>query len=186
VKAQWKFCVALALLALVWQATHSTAHTRARKELAQTKQLLRKQGFRFETSKDNFFTSAVLLEPAGATQAKVRTWRRPIILGRASLFEFPDLLNPVGTDAAIVLWKESRLLNFRRLPPRDLWPDLRSDLGLNQKALNAFVETANSGPFRLGPATPTTPNQQEASLGELKSMQAMLALRTILALHDGD
>src|SRR2546428_13722456 len=97
------------------------------KAVEETRRALRQQGFNVDLSEFNFSTSDEFLAREAAFRAlghTVRPDRPPDNL---------DLMTPVGSNAALVIWKEDKL------PGRsgeDLWAALRESLGADRDTLD--------------------------------------------------
>lgn len=112
----------------------------------ETRRALRQQGFKTDLADFNFSISAELrAREAALTNADLTgaALRSEDYARRAALREGkPELLSVVGSNSAIVVWKQNVL---RSDSGEDIWPTLREVLGENQETLDAACKAASSG-----------------------------------------
>ena len=176
----------IALLAAIIGAfvLFSLPHQRALKLLAQTRQTLRQQGFKTDLSDFDFSTSPELRQREVALTALGRF--------RASgpFPNYPDLMEAIGNDSAIVAWNRDLLKIQGAIWPSGgdemAWGDFGGQFNEYQGALDAACAAALSGPIRFNLTASRGPNILLPHLATLKNLTLMLTSRTMLALHDGN
>jgi len=177
----------LALLALIaiGGVLLFSRDNRAQRELETTRRSLRQQGFKLELREFKLATSpeqsrrAALLGTTtrAALTNRSRSWPPwPLIR------EAPSLQTPVGTNAAIVVWKLEKLKHYRN---PDLWPALRDTFTTNRARLDAAREAVLGGPIRFEPIGSSRPNALLPYLQDLRDLVTAFGMQTVLALHDG-
>jgi hypothetical protein len=162
----------------------------------ETRRALRQQGFKTDLTEFNFSTSPELRARAAAlTRGEFsRSSTRDSGYGWSSLArpDHSDLMAAVGTDAALVVWKQEKLLFYPNSypswpghqPGQDLWPVLRTALNENRADLDTACEAASSGPIRFNLVASHGSAMLLPHLGALKSLMQMLGTRTVVELHD--
>src|SRR6185312_9966684 len=120
----------------------------ARKAVEETRRALRQQGFKVDLTEFNFSTSDELRARARAlTNASSTPRIREDYARRAALQQnMPDLMEAVGSNSAVVIWKENKLPDRSG---RDLWPTLRELLNADRDVLEAACQATLSGPIRF-------------------------------------
>lgn len=181
-KLRWRITAGLAaagaLCALfVLRSNHSE-----QRAVEETRRALRQQGFKTDLTEFDFPVPYELRARAGLLA----------MVGHAGQARRPDNLSfmtPVGSNAAIVVWKQNRSASHSH---EDLWPILRESLSgtrvlsVNRPDLDAVCEAALTGPIRFdlnggaGNALLLPP------LAALKNLAQTLGTRAVLQLHDGN
>lgn len=176
----------IALLAAIIGACFlfSLPHHRALKLLAQTRQTLRQQGFKTDLSDFDLSTSPELRSREAALVAlgQIRRSSPPP--------NYPDLMETIGNDSAIVAWNRDLLKIQGTVWPGGAdemaWGDFGGQFNEYQGTLDAACAAALSGPIRFNLTASRGPNILLPHLATLKNLTLMLTSRTMLALHDGD
>ncbi len=198
-KLRWKIFLALALIAASGALLLFYLGHRERDILQRTRSELRRQGFKTDLADFNFSTSPELRARAAAlTNTDLgRSWAstNPTQVRNFSFLQFDTyLLEPVGSNAALVVWREARLppslpVSFLRTlgedtVPDDLWPALRKMSGERQAALDAACQAALSGPIRFELDGSQGRNMLLRHAAILRNLSRALAVRVALNLHD--
>ncbi len=183
-KLSWLVLVVLALAGLVAALRPPAPDPRAVQAVAETRQLLRQQGFKTDLAEFDFSTSPELRA-------------REAILSNIARFRFdgpfpdhPPLLQPIGNDAAIVVWKLDSLKkrNQSTWDESDqlTWEKFRAAIDTNRSLYDPACMAILSGPIRF------TLNAQQGSrmlmphLANMKNLAQAMGDRALLALHDGN
>src|SRR5882724_4915798 len=140
-----------------------------------TRQELRRQGFKTDLSDFDFMTSAELRRRESALTAYGMT--------SGPFYDHPNLMNPAGTDSAIVVWKQKWP---RTEQDQILWPVLRQAMEENRFALDTACEAALSGPIRFNLESQGGLGMKLAHLATMKNLAQSFSSRAILELHDGN
>ena len=184
-KLLWKIttgvAVAGAVVALLLLRPNRSEQTAAE----ETRRALRQQGFKIDLADFNFSIPAELrVREAALTNADLKgaARRGEDYDRRAALREGkPELMAAVGSNSAIVVWKQNDLKNYAS---EDIWPTLREVLRENQETLDSACEAASSGPIRFGLEASHGNAMLLRHLQTLKNLAQILGTRTVLNLHD--
>jgi hypothetical protein len=95
-----------------------------------------------------------------------------------------ELINKVGPDSALVLWKQTELTTEYRIG--DNWPMLRAELDANRVHMDVAMQSALSGPFRFNLNANAGSSMLLPHLAIIKNLEQTLGERAILDLHDGN
>lgn len=163
----------------------------------ETRRVLRAQGFKTDLT-DFDFSAADELRARAAALTRGEFSRTPPrdpgygwqIMSR---MEQPDLMAPVGTDAALVVSKQPKLVAYTSaygsLPEErmgeDLWPALREKFAENAADLDSACSAALAGPIRFNLVASHGSAILLPHLAALRSLMQLLSTRTVLELHDG-
>jgi hypothetical protein len=189
-KRRWKIALCLLLLAIIAGGFLFSRKSRAEGELEETKQALRKQGFKteladFEFSIPDDVRQRTAILATTTRQAMKNPQRADPIFGHRDL----QLMSPLGSNTSIVIWKERELRDRNTIYPgyefNDLWPLFREHLKAGGLRLAAMQEAAISGPIRFEPIDSDKPNALLPYLADLKSVEWTFATAAMVALHDG-
>lgn len=152
--------------------------------VAVTRQTLRQQGFKTDLADFNFSTSPELRAREAILKAAVPEQTRG-----PSPFQM-NLMEAVGANSAIVLWKQQWLkLRYRTWPDNKdemSWESLGQMLNANQPALDAACAAAMSGPIAFNLDASAGNAILLPHLAVLKNLEQTLDCRTLLDLHDGN
>lgn len=174
------------------------SHDPAQTALEETRRALRQQGFKIDLAEFDLSASTELRARATAlTNADLaRTAFRGADAARRArvLNESLDLMPTVGSNAAIVVWKQEKLpprLNLSPWPEpsevvKDLWPELREIFNEDRAALDTACAAAMSGPTRFDLAASRGVAMLLPHLAVLRNLTQTLGTRSALELHDGD
>ena len=169
-----------------------------RRALEETRRALRQQGFKIDLAEFNFSTSPELraraaaltnADLAGAAFRGGDPSRRAVLLQ-----ERLDLLPAMGSNAALVVWKQEKLPArsgpypsvARTQPEEDLWPALREVFNEERAGLDAACEAAIFGPIRFDLAANRGAAMLLPHLAALRNLNQILGTRAALELHDGN
>jgi hypothetical protein len=178
-KLRRKIAVGLAsasVAAIVCAFLLSSSDNSGQKTVDETRRALRQEGFKTDLAEFDFPVSYELRVRAGllAMVGQAVQSRRP---------DNPSLITPVGSNAAIVVWRQGRSTSR---PGADLWPTLRESLSgtrvlsVNRPDLDAACEAALAGPIRFDPNVAATYTPL------LPPLAQTLGTRAVLELHDGN
>jgi hypothetical protein len=152
--------------------------------VAEVRQALRQQGFKTDLSEFNLSTSPVMRAREAILKAAV-----PEQTSGPSPFQI-NLMETVGTNSAIVLWKQDRLkLQYRLWPENKAemsWQSLGKMLNENRSALDAACAAAMVGPIAFNLNASAGNAILLPHLALLKILEQTLGCRTVLDLHDGN
>jgi hypothetical protein len=182
-KLLWKLALAFAVVGILGAAAFSQWPVPGPELVAKTRQELRRRGFKTDLSEFDFSTSPELR----AREAALTTLgsRQSDGLPR----QWPDLMEMVGNQAAVVLWNR-QLLKWPGGTRPDMgdqvtWDELGEVLHENQKELEAACMAALSGPIRFNLEASHGSSMLLRHLSVLKNLQQAFAARALLALHQG-
>src|SRR5665213_3244941 len=175
-KRRWIIVTVLAVAGLGLLLFLYLTGNREQKALEETRLALRQQGFKIDLSEFNFTTS-----PELQNRANVLISAKDAARLLPAQYNFP-LLTPVGSNAAIVVWKQEKLPTSYHA---DIWPNLEESLNEND-ALDAACEAVLSGPIRFKLNASPGRNMLLPHLAPIKSLATVLATRAIVALHDNN
>jgi len=184
-KRRWKITLALLGLIALCGGLLLSRGNRAQRELGATRRSLRDQGFKLDLQEFNLALSPELSRRAALMAATTRaalTNRGGARLPSPLVRDAPSLQTPVGTNAAIVVWKLEKLKGSRS---PDLWPELRDTFATNASGLDAARDAALGGPIRFEPIG-RGPAALLPYLADLRNLETTFGLQAVLALHDGD
>ena len=170
----------------------------AQRALEETRRTLRQQGFKIDLSEFDLSASAEQTARAAAlTNADIMGGRmRGEDYARLAVLRQgrPGLLTSVGSNAAVVVWKEEKLAPATGQNPwmardqaeEDLWPALRDLLKEKQAVLDAACAAALAGPIRFHLDARHGADMLLPHLMRLRNLIQELGTRTVLELHDGN
>jgi len=152
--------------------------------LADTRLALRQQGFKTDLADFNFSTSpemrsreSILKETTPDTRSE------PFV-------NYPNLMESVGDNSAIVVWQQSALKKTSPSWPDNSdemsWDDFRDALSDNQPQLDAACAAILSGPIEFNLDASRGSAMLLPHLAVLKNLTQTLGSRMVLALHDGN
>lgn len=159
--------VGLALLCVFGTALYSRGGPE--KEPEEARRSLRQEGFKTDLSDFNFLTDTATAARAAALTNVVRT--RP-----------PVLLQPCGTECAIIAWKGANFQDeeegYQSLPP------IEQELAKKQANLDAACAAALASPIRFPLNAQHGSAMLLVHLAPLKNLSQTLAARMIVELRD--
>jgi hypothetical protein len=174
-KLRWIIMVGLGTVLAICGFVFLRPSGRARKAVEATRRTLHQQGFKTDLTEFNFSTSAELRNRA----APLVNYRLTYLPGFSG--DTPDLLPAVGSNSALVVWKQDKLAGYSG---EDLWPAPRQTLNADRAALDAACEAALSGPIRFDLNASAGSGMLLPHLGALKSLAQTLGSRAVLELHE--
>ena len=197
-KLRWIIVVGLVALATGGAALILLLGGGAQRALEETRRTLRQQGFKIDLSEFDLSASAEQTARAAAlTNADIMGGRmRGEDYARLAVLRQgrPGLLTSVGSNAAVVVWKEEKLAPATGQNPwmardqaeEDLWPALRDLLKEKQAVLDAACAAALAGPIRFHLDARHGADMLLPHLMRLRNLIQELGTRTVLELHDGN
>jgi hypothetical protein len=169
---------------VIYAAPMSPPNTAAQKALTETRQALRQQGFKTDLTDFDFSTTPELRAREAILKAAAPD--------RTSV-PSPDQINlmeAVGAESAIILWKQDSLkLQYRTWPDNSdemSWDALRQRLNENRPALDAACVAALSSPIVFNLNANAGGAMLLPHLAVLKNLTQTLGCRVLLVLHDGN
>jgi hypothetical protein len=195
---RWIIIVGLAAVVAAGGAALFSSRDAEQTALEETRRVLRQQGFKIDLAEFDLSASGELRARAAAlTNADLaRTAFRGADAARRAgvLNENLDLMPRVGSNAAIVVWRQEKLpprFNLNPWPePRevveDLWPGLRDIFNEDRAVLDAACAAAMSGPIRFDLEASRGVALLLRHLATLKGLSQLLGTRVVLELHDGN
>jgi hypothetical protein len=180
----WIIFLAVVAGGFVYALIPPRPDTRGQKLFAETRQLLRQQGFKTDLSDFDFSTTPEMrsLENILKATATERSG--------GPVPELQNLMEIASTHSAIVVWKQATLKSMYRSRPDEgdelTWDDFRATLAENQSAVDAACETILSNPIAFNLDAGRGSAMLLPHLALLKRLTLTLGSRMTLALHDGD
>lgn len=190
-KLAWKiakyFLLILLLFAAIgaaWLAFQSQPDRAAQKAAADTRQVLRAQGYKTDLTDFDFSTTPELR----AREAILKSTASNRFSG--SLPIHPNLLPPVGNNSAMVVWKLDSLKRENRSSYDDSdqlsWEEFRDAVNQNQSLYDPACAAILSGPIRFNLDASRGSAMLLPHLAVMKNLAQTFGDRTVLALHDGN
>jgi hypothetical protein len=159
--------------------------TNSQKPFAGTRQMLRQQGFKTDLTDFDFSTPPELRAREAILKATVPTnnFSEPFR-------DYPNLMETVGMNSAVVVWKQDSLKRMYRSGPDEgdelTWSDFRAALAGNQLQVDAAGAAVLSNPIAFNLDASHGSAMLLPHLAVLKNLTQRLGSRLVLALHDGD
>ena len=196
-KRRWIIAVSLLALGALCVLLFWSLSDNEQRAVAETRRALRAQGFKTDladfnlSASDDLRARATVLTRGEFSRAGSRDqaygWR---FMSRTDL---PDLMAAVGADAALVVWKQPKLVSYHSaygpLPEdrlgEDLWPALREMFTRNAADVDSACSAALAGPIRFNLVASHGSAMLLPHLAALRSLGQVLGTRTVLELHDG-
>ena len=180
---RWKIATLLAVVGIVCAVLLLHTGNSAQKAVTATRLALRQQGFKTDLADFDFSTSAELRAREAILIATAPDRRaRPFT-------DHPNLMELVGNNSAIVVWKQDSLkIENPSWPGNDklTWEEFRQTISENQTALDAACAAALAGPIRFNLEASHGGAMLLPHLATLKNLTQTLGSRTVLDLHDGN
>lgn len=175
-KLLWKLTLGLVVVGGIYAVLLLCPDNSAQKA-KQTRQTLRQQGFKTDLADFNFSTSAELRAREAILTATSLDRRSQ------SFRDYPNFMAMVGTDSALVVWKQDSLKN----DSSELdWPTLLGTLKEKQDALDAASDATLSGHIRFNLDASGGNGILLPHLAMLKNLTQTFDRRAMLDLHDGN
>jgi hypothetical protein len=184
--AHWFWIIVLALVAggFIYTLIPPRLDANSQKAFAGTRQTLRQQGFKTDLSDFNFSTP-----PDMQLRENILKATAPNQSG-APMPEQQNLMEIVGTNSAIVVWKQDSLRRMYRSGPDEgdelTWSDFRDALAGNHLPVDAACEAVLSNPIAFNLDASHGSAMLLPHLALIKNLTQRLGSRLVLALHDGD
>jgi len=179
--------VLLAILLLIGWLTLlrlPPSNAAAIRALADTRQSLRAQGFKTDLADFDFATTPELRAREAVLKATASDYRSE------PFRDHPNLMQPVGNDSAMVVWKLDSLNRQNRSSYDDSdhlsWDEFRSTINQNQSLYDLASAAILSGPIRFNLDASRGSGMLLPHLAVMKNLAQTFGDRTVLALHDGN
>jgi hypothetical protein len=180
----WLVALLLVVIGIIYAALPPHSDAAAQRAMADTRLALRQQGFKTDLADFNFSSPPEMRARENILKATVSNRNSSLPPNQLTFME------TVGTDSAVVAWKQNSLrLQFRTWPANSdemTWDDFRDALNENQPALDAACATSLSGPIQFYLDASRGAAMLLPHLAMLKNLTQMLGSRMVLALHDGN
>lgn len=182
-KLFWRiFVLVIAIVVVATVLLLLPSDNRGAKLVAETRQTLRREGFKTDLADFDFSTSPELRQREAALQALAGT---PTGLGGIA----PNLMETVDNNSAVVVWKgDSFMSQMPRWPSpgeQMSWDEFRQQLNEHKPTIDAACEAILSGPIRFNLIASNGSAMRLPHLALLRGLAEALCYRTVLELHDG-
>jgi hypothetical protein len=195
-KARWIITLAVLALAIGAFALVLFSPNPAQRALERTRRELRQQGFKIDLSEFDLSAPGDLRARAAAltnadriTQGRTQeNYNRQMLLRQGS----PNLMEAVGSNAVIVVWKREKLVPDLSANPwqstlgDDLWPTLHKVLEEKRAELDAACAAALAGPIRFNLDASRGVAMLLPHLAMMKDLHQVLGTRAVLDVRDGN
>lgn len=180
----WILVVFGVICAVLLSRPDKNAQKAAQKAVEATRLALRQQGFKTDLADFDFSTSAEL-------RAREAILRNAVANRNPNPFvDHPNLMEAVGTNSAIVVWKQNSLKRQYSSGPGNNnelnWDEFRDAINEHQPELDAACNAALSGPIRFNLNASGGNGILLPHLAMLKNLTQTFDSRAMLALHDGN
>jgi hypothetical protein len=173
--------IGLVAAMMAWLVSRPDAN--AEQVVKNVRQNLRNQGFKTDLADFDFSTSPELrAREAILTNAFLALKAQPFV-------SYPNLMEMIGNDSAIVVWKQEVL---KRDPPswpgnndQLTWEEFREILQTNQGAVDAACTDVLAGPIQFDLNAQRGPAMLLPHLANLKRLSLVFGTRAVMELHDG-
>ena len=179
----WVLIAILVLMGWLLLLRLPSSNAAAVRAVADTRQSLRDQGFKTDLADFDFSTTPELRAREAVLKTTDPDFRS------ASFPEHPNLLQPVGNDSAMVVWKLDSLPKQNRSSynanDQLSWGKFRNAINQNQSRYDLACAAILSGPIKFNLDARADSLSGSASLGD-ENLTQTFGDRTVLALHDGN
>jgi len=180
----WKVLLLLVVIGLIYAAFPSHPDAAAKMAVTETRLALRQQGFKTDLADFDFSTSPEM-------RAREAILTNTVHYRFAGTFpEHPNLMQPVGNNSAMVVWKLDSLKREFRSSLDDgdelTWQEFRYDVNQNQSLYDPACDAILSGPIQFNLNASRGSAMLLPHLAVMKNLAQTFGDRTILALHDGN
>jgi hypothetical protein len=180
----WKTAVVLIIVGAICAEFISRPDTDAQKAVVATRQMLRDQGFKTDVA-DFDFSSPTELRAREAILTNAIASRNP-----NPFVNHPNLMETVGDDSAIVVWKQDSLKKeYPSWPDNNdklTWEEFREAINTNQAQVDAACAAILSGPIGFNLDARGGNAVRLPHLAMMKNLTQTLDSRIMLDLHDGN
>src|SRR6266516_227249 len=176
---RWKITGVLAAVAVLCVFVLLRSDSNEQRAVEVARSALRQQGFKTDLSEFDFSASAEFRARTAALAFAGPHLRRP-----PTPEGNPELMMPVGSNAARVIWQQFKLASS--YSGEDVWPALRESLNENRAEMDAACAAALFGTIRFDLNANAGNAMLLPHLASLKNLIQMLANRAVLELHDGN
>jgi hypothetical protein len=179
----WKTARILTVIGVLSAAAVSRADDAGQKAVDETRQSLRQQGFKTDLTDFDFSTSPELRAREAILKATGPNQRSTPFANP------PNLMEEVGTNSAVVVWKLDALKRqYPSGPDRSdelTWEEFREAVNSNQSEIDDACAAILSGPIRFDLNASHGDAMLLPHLAMLRNLTQTLGSRTVLELHDG-
>jgi HEAT repeats len=179
----WHWLVMAIVVAAVPVHADAPAHGigAAQNALAQTRRDLQEQGFKTDLTNFDFSTSPELRAREVILEATVPKRNTAPFPGQ------PDLMEPSGSNQAVVVWEQESLRPQHLSWPGGLtWADLRHAINQREPQIDAACAAILSGPIQFDLDASAGNYMLLPHLALLRDLTRTLTDHAMLALHDGN
>jgi hypothetical protein len=159
-------------------------NTGAQQAVAATRQALRDQGFKTDLSDFDFTTTVELRAREAILKITASDYHSE------PFHDHPNLMENIGDDAAVVVWKQDFLKRaYPSWPDNNdklTWEEFRDALHTNQVPVDAACEAILSGPIAFNLEARKGNAVLLPHLAMLKNLTQTMGSRSVLDLHDGN
>ncbi len=181
---RWKIARILTVIGVISAAPLLCADDAGQKAVDETRLSLRQQGFKTDLTDFNLSTSPELRAREAVLKATGPNLRSELLANPQNLME------AVGTNSAIVVWKlDSLKKQHRSWPDRGdelTWEEFREAINANQPQIDDACDAILSGPIRFNLVASAGSAMLLPHLAMLRNLTEALGRRTVLDLHDGN
>ncbi|MGA2801055.1 MAG: hypothetical protein ABSE97_01575 [Verrucomicrobiota bacterium] len=187
-KLFWEIAAVLVIIGVIGAVflsrSDNAVQKAAQKAVEATRLALRQQGFKTDLADFDFSTSAELRAREAILTATSPNRRSE------PFHDYPNLMAAIGTNLAIVVWKQNSLKKQYRSWPDDsnelTWEEFRKAINTNQPQIDAACVAILSGPIRFNLDARGGNGILLPHLSMLKNLTQTLGSRTVLDIHDGN
>lgn len=180
----WVLVAILVLMGWLLLLRLPSSNAAAVRAVADTRQSLRDQGFKTDLADFDFSTTPELRAREAVLKTTDPDFRS------ASFPEHPNLLQPVGNDSAMVVWKLDSLPKQNRSSynanDQLSWGKFRNAINQNQSRYDLACAAILSGPIKFNLDARGGFAVRLPHLSVMKNLTQTFGDRTVLALHDGN
>ena len=180
----WKTVVVLVIAIAIYAVWMSRPDTGAQRDLAATRQSLRDQGFKTDLSDFDFSTGSEM-----RAREAVLNKLNSVQMSEPSQYH-PNLMEAVGHDSAVVVWKQVSLTQeFPQGPDfsdQISWQEFRAGIDIDRSPVDAACTAVLAGPIRFNLDASKGDAMLLPYLALMKNLALTLGSRTVLELHDGN
>lgn len=174
----------LGLAGFFWLSSASSPDRRKLQAVAETRQLLHTQGFKTDVNEFDFST------PPEMRAREALLTGAYLSRGSQQFNGQPALMQPVGTNSALVLWKQNLLKSESRSSGRDAeeitWGEFASAVNVSPLQVDAASAAILSGPIGFNLDARRGSTMLLKHLAVVKTLGQAFGYRTVLALHEGN
>lgn len=179
----WIIVLAVVVGGIIYVLIPSRPDIHGQQIVADARQLLRQEGFKTDLADFDFSTPPEI-------RVRENILKATVLSRNSGPLNDPNLMEIIGTNLAIVVWKQDSLkkMNPSWSGDRDelTWDDFRKALDVNHTQVDAACDAVFSGPIAFNVDASRGSAMLLPHLAVLKNLAQTLGSRMVLALHDGD